>query len=84
MQRRHLSSSGQMLDDATCAAVQIFNGETSYADEQSKTVIGQMLVDNLAKRGAVDLVGMRGMQHRLARSDLEEIVGQHITTEDAD
>ena len=64
------------MDDVTCAAVQLYNGETRYGDAQREECVKQLLVHPDAKRGAVDMVIMRGMMHRFAYSQLEEIVRQ--------
>ena len=71
----------ELLDDTTSAAVQVFNGETRYGDEQRAEHVQQLLAGNEAQRGAVDLVVMRGMMQRFAYSQLETIIGQHVATQ---
>ncbi len=75
----HPSSSGDLLDATTAAAVQLYNGETCFGDAQRLATVQRMLVDDDAKLGVVDLLGMRGMRrHEFACSQLDAIVGQHI------
>ncbi len=61
------------LDGSTCAAVQLYNGETTYCDEQREGDVRSLLPDSEAKLGAENLVEMRGMTHMLAYSALEGI-----------
>jgi hypothetical protein len=68
-----------LLDDATCAAVQVYNGETRYGDALRAEHVKRLLTDAEARLGALELVAMRGMMHGLAYSQLEQIVGQHVT-----
>jgi hypothetical protein len=67
-----------LLEDATCAAVQVFNGETRYGDSLRTNHVQLILGDSRAKQAAVDLVAMRGQIPNLAYSQLEGIVGQHV------
>jgi hypothetical protein len=71
-----------LLDGHVCAAVQLFNGETSYGDADRMERIKWMLVELDAKYGARDWVNMRGMGHTFAYSQLDDIVGHRVTAED--
>ncbi len=67
-------SQTQLLDDSVCAAVQVYNGETSYCDARREGDVRRLLPDSEAKFGAEKLVEMRGMIHMLAYSTLEDII----------
>jgi hypothetical protein len=69
------SQCSDLLKDDTCAAVQVYNGETRYGDQQRQQCTERLLPDDDGKRGAVDLVQMRGAKHTIAYSQLERIVG---------
>ena len=58
--------------------LELLAGNTTFPTEKQKEAVQALLPTGKAKRGALALVAMRGRQHTIPRSDLEEICAVDI------
>jgi hypothetical protein len=58
--------------------LELLEGGTTFPTEKQKEAVQALLPTGQAKRGALALVAMRGRQHTIPRSDLEEICAVDI------